>query len=156
MLSDKESHQTRNNLAFCQILSGEIDAGLQNLAEALKRNYEPLYELNKGIAEYLAGNIDLAKDNLKNALKELREHGDIFFTDASYALIVEPDKKTAKPYEDMLIEVAILINLWLMGDLTRGELETRITKLVPEKAQSLLTTFTERAGVSEPTMTANN
>ena len=56
----------------------------------------------------------------------------------------KPVEKKASPHADILIESAILINLWLMGDMPRNELEATLTKLCPEKAQGWLATFQHR------------
>jgi hypothetical protein len=142
MLVDKEEPQVRNNLAFCQIVTGDVAAGLDNATKATASDYEPLYELNKGVAEFLQGDIGAAKESLRNALKELHTPENTFFADASYVLVIDPTEKKATPHEDLLVEVAILINLWRLVDLPRDELEAALTRLVPKKAQSLLAAFT--------------
>lgn len=141
LLADKDDPQIRNNFAFCQIVTGDVAGGLENAAKAVAGDYEPLYELNKGIATYLQGDVEAAKQCLLNALRELREAGNKYFSDAAYLLVLEPDLKWAKAHPDLLVEVAILINLWRVGDLPRAELETELSRLTPEKAKVLLDTF---------------
>lgn len=141
MLADKECSQTRNNLAFCQILTGEVAAGLENVIKAVAGDYQPLFELNKGIAEFLQGNGDAAKKSLRDALQQLRAPGSEFDAEASYVLVLEPAEKKASPHGGLPVDAAILINLWRMGDSTRGELETELVKLYSEKAQAWLAMF---------------
>lgn len=141
MLADKDDPQIRNNLAFCQIVTGDIAGGLENAAKAVAGDYEPLYELNKAVATFLRGDVEGAKRCFHNALKELHEHGDKYFTDASYLLVLVPDLKAAAAQPDLLVEVAILINLWRIGDLPRAELEAGLTRLTPDTAKALLDTL---------------
>lgn len=138
MLADKDEAQIRNNLAFCQIVTGDYAGGLQNATKAVDGEYEPLFELNKGIASFLQGDAVGAKQCLHNALKELRENRDKYFSDAAYLLVLAPDLKTTGAQPDLLVEVAILINLWRIGDVPRGELEAELTRLMSEKAKPLL------------------
>jgi len=142
MLADKEDPQIRNNLAFCQIIIGDVAGGLENATRAVAGDYEPLYELNKGVAEFLQGNGDAAKQCLRNALKELRAPGNKYFSDAAYVLVLEPVERKARAHPTLLIEAAILINLWRIGDLTRDELKVELKRLHPEEAQTWLATFT--------------
>ena len=141
MLADKESSHFRNNLAFCQILTGDVAAGLENATKALAGDYEPLFELNKGIAEFLQSNVDAAKESLRKALQKLRAPGSELDVEASYVLVLEVAGKKVSSHADLPVDAAILINLWRMGDSTRGELETELAKLYPEKAQAWLAPF---------------
>ena len=138
MLADKEDPNVRNNLAFCQIITGDVTGGLENATKAVTGDYEPLYELNKGIATHLQGDVEAAKQCLRNALQKLREAGNKYFSDASFLLVLEPDLKRAIAHPDLLVEVAILINQMRMGDLPRAELEIELMRLTPEKAKALL------------------
>jgi len=140
MLGDKEDAATRNNLAFCQILAGELGVGLENAAKALVSDYAPLFELNKGIAEFLQGHVDKATQSLRNALQKLRE-SESADNEAVYVLVVEPSEKKVRSHGDLSVDAAILINLWRMGDLTRDELEKALTKRHPDKAAAWLTNF---------------
>jgi hypothetical protein len=116
MLADKEHSGIRNNLAFCQILTGDAAAGLENLTKAIATDYEPLYEMNKAIAEYLVGNIVLAKASFRKALEQLHTTGSKYDSDASYVLVLEPDGKTVVSHADLPVDAAILINLWRVGE----------------------------------------
>lgn len=141
MLADKETFSIRNNLAFCQILTGDVAAGLENAAKAMAGDYDSLFELNKGIAEFLQGNIDAAKECLRNALQQLRAPGSKLDTEATHVLVLEPAGKQVSSHVDVPVDAAILINLWRMGDSTRGELETALAELYPKKTQVWLATF---------------
>lgn len=143
MLCDREAGYVRNNLAFCQLVTGDAVAGLENATKAVAGDYEPLFELNKGIGEFLLGNLDAAKTSLRNALQQLNAPGSKFDSAASYVLVLEAAEKKCSPHGGLPVDAAILINLWRMGGLTRGELETDLAKLYPEKAQAWLATFTD-------------
>ena len=138
MLADKDDPQIRNNLAFCQIVTGDFVGGFENATKAVAGNYEPLYELNKGVASCLLGDTEGAKLCLRNALGELRSNGNNYFTDAAYLLVLAPDLKTSGAQPGLLVEVAILLNLWRVGDLPREELEAALTRLIPDKTKALL------------------
>jgi hypothetical protein len=141
ILADKEDAFVRNNLAFCQILTGDVAEGLANVTKALEEYYEPLLELNRGIAEFLQGSVDAAKKSLRNALQQLRDSEKEFDASASYVLVLEPGEKKVSSHGGVPLDAAILLNLWRMGDLTRNELETELARLYPEKAQAWLATF---------------
>ena len=141
ILADKEDAFVRNNLAFCQILTGDVAEGLANVTKALEEYYEPLLELNRGIAEFLQGSVDAAKKSLRNALQQLRDSEKEFDASASYVLVLEPGEKKVSSHGGLPLDAAILLNLWRMGDLTRNELETELARLYPEKAQAWLATF---------------
>ena len=140
MLGDIESFEIRNNLAFCQILTGNVAAGLENATKAVAGRYEPLYELNKGIAEFLRSNADVAKESLRHALQQLREPGSESNADPLCVLILDSAAKKVSFHMDLPVDAAILINLWRMGDSTREELESALAKLYPEKAHAWLAT----------------
>ena len=136
MLSDKESHEARNNLAFCQILTGDIPNGFENARKVSESQYEPLYEMNKGIAEFLLGKVDESKKSLKNALQRLRSSEGGFEAKVACVLVLEAEGKGVSSNEDLPIDAAIVINLWRIGDLSRDELEVDLTKFYPGKVQS--------------------
>lgn len=146
MLADKDDPEIRNNLAFCQIITGDAAGGLANATQAVVGDYEPLYELNKAVATALQGDVESAKQCLRNALNELHAHGDKYFTDAAYVLVLAPDLKTAGSQPALLVEVAVLINLWRIGDLPRTDFEAALTKLIPDTVATLLTTLDSGKG----------
>jgi hypothetical protein len=141
MLTDKDNPQIRNNLAFCQIITGDFAGGLENATKAVAGDYEPLYELNKGVACCLLGDTEGAKQSLRNALNEQRARGDKYFSGAAFLLVLGPDLKKVGAQPELLVEVAILMNLWRIGDLPRSELEADLTRLAPENARTLLETL---------------
>src|SRR6266496_443292 len=142
MLNDKEEPQVRNNLAFCQLLMGKISSALENAAKAVSGDYEPLYEMNKGIAEFLKGNADAAKRSLRNALSQLRAPETSFDrSEPLFVLVLESGGTSVGFHQALPLDAAILVNFWRMGDLSRTELETELIKSYPEKAQAWLTSF---------------
>ena len=144
MLRDKEAAYIRNNLAFCQLLAGDVKQCLENASKAVavELEYMPLFEMNKGIAEFLLGKSDEAKKSLHNALKKLSEM-DSEHNEANYVLVLESGGQAAKPRAELQLDVAILINLWRMGDLSREQLESRLVSISQEKAPRWLADFPE-------------
>jgi hypothetical protein len=133
MLLDREEPATRNDLGFCQIIVGDVTAGRDNVTKAAAAEYEPLYELNKGIAIYLQGDIEPAKECLRHALKELRSSDNEYVSVASYVLLLDPLQKKATANQHLTVEMAILINLYRMG-----ESEAEIRRLAPQEAEPVL------------------
>lgn len=138
MLADKEESSVRNNLAFCQLLSGNIIDGLLNATKAVEKDYHPLYELNKGIGEFLIGNMDLAGQSLRNALQQILHPANDFDVSVLYVLVLEPEGKKVNSHEELPIDAAILINLFRMGDSTKDELHVALAKHYPEKVEAWL------------------
>lgn len=143
MLADKEQSQCRNNVAFCQLLTGDVAAGLENSTKAVADNYEPLFELNKAIAEFLIGNVEAARQSLRNALQQLHAPGSKFDNNAAYVLVLEPAHLKVTAHVEIPVDAAIMINLWRVGELTRVELGTELAKHYPEKVQGWLAMFNE-------------
>jgi hypothetical protein len=141
MLGDKEEACIRNNLAFCQVLTGNPGIGLENVTKAIAMEYEPLYEINKGLSEFLQQNIDPAKNSLHNALNQLRVSGYKYEPNTCYVLVLESTERKISSH-DLPLDVAILINLYRMGDLDKTELEKEMIKLYPDNAQNWMTAFT--------------
>src|SRR5207253_1276446 len=88
MLVDKDDAQIRNNLAFCQLLLGKISSALENSSKAISIDYDPLFELNKGIGEFLKGNASAAKQSLRNALLQLRAPESKLDSEAAFVLVL--------------------------------------------------------------------
>ena len=142
LLADKEDDANRNNLGFCQILLGRAPEALVNVKKAMADDYEPLYELNKGVGEFLEGARDAAKQSLQNALQQIEATDGRFDPlGVRYVLLLEPTDRKVWYHEDLPIDAAILINLWRMDDLPRADLETRLEQLYPEQAQAWLAAF---------------
>ena len=138
MLADKDEAGVRNNLAFCQILTGDVSDGLENATKAVAGDYEPLYEMNKGIAEFLRGDKGAAEQSLKNALKQLVDPDTEFESTATYVLVLDSALDKVTPLGGLPVDAAILINQWRMGTISRAELEAALTKIDPEKANTWL------------------
>lgn len=142
MLKDKEDSETRNNLGFCQILLGQRLEALPNIDKALADDYQPLYELNKGVCEFLEGDQDAAKQSLRNALQQIQTSDDLFDPWAvRYVLMLEPTERNVWYCEGLPTDAAILINLWRMGDLTRDELEAALSEVYPDRAGAWLVAY---------------
>lgn len=142
MLCDKEDSVIRNNLAFCQLLVGDVTTGLANARKALEGEYTPLHELNKGIGEFLIGSTATAKDSLRNALRKLHEPESPFDTDAAYVLVIDAAESNCDAHSELPVDAAILINLWRMDDLTVADLEAKLVTHYPKEAQAWLNKFT--------------
>jgi len=144
MLVDKESAHIRNNLAFCQLLTGDVTIGLENATKATATECTPLYELNRGIGEFLQGDVDTAKASLRSALQQLRAPGSKFDAAAAYVLVLESAERKANSHAELPVDAAILINLYRMGEFDKTELEKELVKLYPDKAPNWLATLTEK------------
>jgi hypothetical protein len=142
MLVDKESAHIRNNLAFCQLLTGDVAIGLENATKASATEYTPLHELNRGIGEFLQGNTDTAKASLHSALQQLRAPGSKFDVEAAYVLVLDSAEKKANSHAELPVDAAILINLHRMGEFDKTELEKELVKLYPNKAPNWVVAFT--------------
>jgi hypothetical protein len=138
LLSDRDDPGIRNNYAFCQIYSGDYLSGLENLKRVIELEYKPLYQLNMAVAHFLLDETEKSKQDLQNALTELQNDQGKFTKDADYLLVLSADLKSASKIESCPVEVAIIINLWRMGELTYDELVKRIERLMPGKSANLL------------------
>jgi hypothetical protein len=135
MLDDKEDEQIRNNLAFCQILLGQLPQAKSNLERAISIDYEPLFGLNLAIVQILSGDETTGKSSLEFALNEIRKPGSKF--DGSelplYVLVLNRDKASVTHAADLPIDAAILINQAVTGDLSKGSLLPQLAELYPDK-----------------------
>jgi len=122
MIADKSDHELRNNLAFCQILAGEVNEGLANIDLALKDNYEPLYALNKAVAEFLAGRVEAAVAHLEEALRWIDDPKNKHEVDSLFVLLIEASRDTVTYVSEMPTAAAILINLYRIGGIEKGHL----------------------------------
>jgi hypothetical protein len=141
MITDKETAHILSNLAFCQILLGDISGGLANSTKAVSLENRPLYELNKGIAQFLSGSVEEGGVSLRNALAQLKLPSNDFYNDADFVLILDLAKTSCLSHENLTVDSAILINLWRMGFLSRIDLETDLIATHPETAKEWLMKF---------------
>jgi len=142
MQVDRESPTILNNIAFCQILLGQLTSAVENLIQAVAAERNPLYELNKGITEYLQGDSASATRSLRNALQHYEPlAGCGNNSEAVYVLILEHGGSKVRWYEELPTRVAILINLYRMDDLDEPQLKEQLKGLYPDKAQAWLETF---------------
>lgn len=143
MLDDRDDATIRNNLAFCQILTGNISIGLENVTKSLAIEYHPLYEMNKGVAEFLLHEANNAKISLRNALQQYRISNEEYISQELYLLVLE-STGTSVSYHQIPLDLGILINLYRIGDMDKKELEEEITKLYPDNSQEWLEKFTSK------------
>ena len=141
MLEDHDGADVRNNLAFCQILTGAVAEGIENAVMAVITDYNPLYEMNKGIAEFLLGNRTAATQSLRNALSKLRDPNSGFEPSASYVLVLDSTLDKVSYNGVLPVHAAILVNLWRIGDLNSDELESALEDIDVEMAKTWLAQF---------------
>jgi hypothetical protein len=148
MLADREDEQMRNNLAFCQILLGEFEEGRKNAERATKSDeYEPLYELNLGVAQVLCGNESEGSISLDHALKAFDDPNKKFDPAvALYVLLLDKTKIGVTFETDLPIDAAILINLAVLGKVEKSSLINRLAQLYPEKHSLWLSLIDARIG----------
>lgn len=128
MLDDKEDGAIRNNLGFCQILSGNPASGLENVRRANATEYEPLYALNVGVAQFLLGKKNEARESLRGALEEIRLSRKRCINQALYVLVLEPSGNRAVAHKQIPVDAAILLNLFQMKDMTLLDLEVALSE----------------------------
>ncbi|GMW03828.1 MAG: hypothetical protein AMXMBFR84_49620 [Candidatus Hydrogenedentota bacterium] len=144
MLKKKEMSSIRNNLGFCQILLGQIEEAIVNLTLALELEYEPLYELNKAIGQYLQGNPKGAGESLDNALKIIQSQRERFDpTAVRYVLLLEPSDRRVWYHTDLPVDAAIWINLWRMNAIAYEDMKKGIAETYPEEASIWLAQYAE-------------
>lgn len=136
MLKDREDHILRNNLAFCQILTGEFEEGLKNATITTEKNYEPLYEMNKGIAAYLCGDHKGGVNSLSSALEKVSDDELDFDTvSVAYVLVLDSTLNTVSSLANIPVEAAILINLCRINDTAQDELEEKLIDIDPDNGR---------------------
>ena len=145
MLKDKEDPQIGNNLGFCQILLGRVDSGLVNCEKAMVKDYDPLFELNKGVAQFLLGDQSAARQSLSHALEWIRDPANKYNSShAIYILLLDKTSKGVGYLAGMPIDTAILINLWFVGGISREVLQQQLAEVYPEKHTSWLPIIGDR------------
>lgn len=146
-LTKQDDPRTRNNLGFCQILLGQTEDGLGNIAKTEGGPYDPLYDLNKGVGLFLLGNCDPGRQALKNALEYIRSSKSTYDpSDVYFVLVLEPTERKVWYFHDLPVDAAILINLWRMGALTRDEMAAALAQEYPSKTPDWLMAFPDVQG----------
>ena len=115
--------------------------GLESAAKAAADDYEPLFEMNRGIAEFLQGNRDAGTKSLTNALKQLNDPNTEFQPVADYVLVLDSKLDKVDSHGELRVDVAILINLWRMGALSQTDMEAALVKIDSAKAKAWLAQF---------------
>lgn len=131
MLEKEEDPRARNNLGFCQILTGNIPDGLKNATTAATSNGEPLFILNKGIAQFLSGKESTGKETLREALSQVRSSSEP--NEAMFVLVLHSLRVEVQSHKGIPLDVAILLNLFRMGDLEYTELERELKEINPAR-----------------------
>ncbi len=140
LLKDKHEPVLANNLGFCELLLGRFEDGLQHVESALAISYDPLFELNKGLALFLTGKKDLGIDSLLHALDWVDQNKKNKYSDDNplYVLLLAPDSNTVRPIPEVPLLATLLMNLCLMGKLTKEDLQSKMEKAFPTSHKSLL------------------
>ena len=140
MYKDKEDVTTGNNLGFCRLLLGQYQQGLDIINKALAKKYDPLFELNKGIALYLLREAEQAGNSLCHALDWLDQNKTNKYSKVNplYVLFLDPSSHTVRSVKDVPLMAAILINLWRIGKQSKAEIEKRIKAEFPDSHRNIL------------------
>lgn len=140
MCKDKEDPMLENNLGFCKLILGQHEAALGILDTALKKKYDPLFETNMGIALFLLGKVDQAISALLKSLDWLKENSTNRYSKLNplYVLFLDRTTNAVKVIPDLPLIATIHINLWLMGNETKGELQKNIEETFPSSYRDIL------------------
>jgi hypothetical protein len=138
MISDRDAAQIRNNLAFCQLILNRPYDALSNANTAVSMEYDPLYELNKGIAEFLLEDRSSAAQTLRHAIQWIDSPKNRFLDDVLYTLLLVPSERRVSYFADVPVRASILMNLWLVGEMPEAELLERLQKDYPDRYTSWL------------------
>jgi hypothetical protein len=112
MLSDRDHHEVRNNLAFCQIILGNYKDALENLQTAISTKEMALYVLNRGIAECLIGKKDVGAQSIEQAFNQTEEKS---MSQVVYSLLLSPDCANIEVLSDVRVLFAIVANMARCG-----------------------------------------
>lgn len=142
MLDDKPESRISNNLAFCLLILGKPTDALPHATKATLEDYEPLYEFNKGMAQYLTGEKEAGIQSLLNALGQFETKRSIFDPKgASHVLLLELETGTVTVHEELPIDAAILFNLKRMGGMTRESVVDKLLSFYADAGPSWLHKF---------------
>ncbi|WP_447599972.1 hypothetical protein [Nitrospira sp. Nam80] len=141
MYQDKQESVIANNLAFCELLLGKTDSALATLENALAKDYDPLFALNKGLALIVLGDSDTGVKELWHAIKWLGDNKNenrYKDNDPLYVLLINPSSMTVKSIANVPLIAALHANLWRMGEESKEEFQKTLETDFPEKYKSIL------------------
>lgn len=143
ILADKESPMVRNNLAFCQIFNGQVLDGLASAEKAVAGEYDPLYELNLGIAKVLNSNDADGRTHMSNALEQVRKSRHKYSYHALFGLVLQADRKSVRAVQNVLLEAAIIANIIRMQHEPDADVERALGGVPPETRDEVLRALRE-------------
>lgn len=133
-IAEDDTPSERNNLAFCQILLHDTSAALENLESALQRKADPLFALNKGIAQFLRGNRLESVQTLNQALAWIDDPtGKVDVWQPLYVLILDA-KGIVTAHAKVPLDAAVLIALANTGGTSPQMAKQRLLRFHPNKA----------------------
>lgn len=132
MLRDRDVSHIRNNAAYCLTMAGRFGEAI-DIYEAATTNRErssALWIHNIGLLKHLTGDPENGVTALRKALETalLQEKDDL---SAYCMMILNKDGTRVSSVQGMPVDAGILINLCILGDLSRDSILERLTQRYP-------------------------
>jgi HEAT repeat protein len=131
MVQTLEDDDYKNNLAYCLILNGQYeDAASQfELIDLSFSMNAPLYRHNRAVLFFLAGDGAKGTQQIQEALSMMRLNPEYDTRSVACMLVLSVGNVRSVP--GIPIDAAALINLFMMGGITRDEMLTEIFQRYP-------------------------
>jgi hypothetical protein len=139
VLELRESADIRNNLAFCQILTGELEEGRENATRARNDKYSPLYAMNHALAQFLQGDKNDAFENMREIWRRMCVSANESDAQASYVLILNGPANAVNSFPDIPVDAALLLNMVLSGAMDAEQAATDLSNRYPNLAPQWIT-----------------
>jgi hypothetical protein len=133
VLRFKESANVRNNLAFCQILTGQFRDGFENSKKAVGTKYSPLYAMNNALSQFLLEDTDTARQSFREIWLKTRNSTSENDKQAAYVLILDDGGKSVHAHPAIPVDAAVLLNMALSGSEGKGQVIADLTRRYPDK-----------------------
>lgn len=158
MIFDRDEPHLRNNIAFCLMLEGCLDEARLHVVKALdeaywneknqKNSYDPIMHNNLALITYLQGDSSRASVLLNEAISWIQQKNDKDYNPlgADAVLILNNKRNGVEPHANLPVDAAIILNLYLMNQLTNDELDEQLYHLYPEKHLHWLKLVKEESG----------
>lgn len=132
ILTDDDS---KNNLAYCLILDGQYEdaASQYKLIDLSFSTNAPLYRHNRAVLFSLMGNDTKAVQEVREALSMMKLNPEYDPREVACMLVLESGNVRSVPGIPM--DAAALVNLFMMGELTKDEMVTEMFVRYPYEGE---------------------